>query len=123
MHTPVLLGQEDMRQTVAAAVGTCGTAANVQIHLMGNHRLACWIEVFSIFELRVQVKLVGRQRLVLDLSCRWRDGSYWIVTDRWQRFTEAGRIRASLPAPAVVTPQMHAPARLFAAECSQQCGT
>lgn len=31
---------------------------------------------------------VGRQRLVLDLSCRKRDNTYWVVTDRWQRFTE-----------------------------------
>lgn len=31
---------------------------------------------------------VGRQRLVLDLSCRWRDGAFWVVADRWQRFTE-----------------------------------
>ena len=30
---------------------------------------------------------VGRERLVLDLSCRKRDGRYWVVTDRWQRFT------------------------------------
>lgn len=33
-------------------------------------------------------RLVGRERLVLDLSCRRRDGRYWVVTDRWQRFTE-----------------------------------
>lgn len=32
---------------------------------------------------------VGRERLVLDLSCRKKDGQYYIVTDRWQRFTEA----------------------------------
>lgn len=31
---------------------------------------------------------VGRKRLVLDLSCRKRDGAYWIVTDRWQTFTD-----------------------------------
>jgi phosphoribosylformimino-5-aminoimidazole carboxamide ribotide isomerase len=31
---------------------------------------------------------VGPQRLVLDLSCRVRDGRYWVVTDRWQNFTE-----------------------------------
>lgn len=31
---------------------------------------------------------IGRERLVLDLSCRKRDGFYYIVTDRWQRFTE-----------------------------------
>ena len=32
-------------------------------------------------------RIAGRDRLVLDLSCRRRDGRYWIVTDRWQRFT------------------------------------
>jgi phosphoribosylformimino-5-aminoimidazole carboxamide ribotide isomerase len=31
---------------------------------------------------------VGADRVVLDLSCRRREGSYYIVTDRWQRFTE-----------------------------------
>lgn len=31
---------------------------------------------------------VGRDRLVLDLSCRKRDGAYHIVTDRWQKFTD-----------------------------------
>ena len=31
---------------------------------------------------------VGREHMVLDLSCRKRDGEYFIVTDRWQRFTE-----------------------------------
>ncbi len=30
---------------------------------------------------------VGKDRLVLDLSCRKRDGRFWIVTDRWQNFT------------------------------------
>ncbi len=34
------------------------------------------------------VKEVGRERLVLDLSCRKRDGAYWVVTDRWTRFTD-----------------------------------
>lgn len=31
---------------------------------------------------------VGREHLVLDLSCRFRDGAYYIVTDRWQKFTD-----------------------------------
>jgi phosphoribosylformimino-5-aminoimidazole carboxamide ribotide isomerase len=31
---------------------------------------------------------VGRDRLVLDLSCRKRGDDYFIVTDRWQRFTD-----------------------------------
>jgi phosphoribosylformimino-5-aminoimidazole carboxamide ribotide isomerase len=30
---------------------------------------------------------VGREHIVLDLSCRKRDGQYYIVTDRWQKFT------------------------------------
>ena len=35
------------------------------------------------------VKEVGKKHLVLDLSCRKReDGAYYIVTDRWQKFTE-----------------------------------
>jgi phosphoribosylformimino-5-aminoimidazole carboxamide ribotide isomerase len=29
----------------------------------------------------------GRERLVLDLSCRRQGSEYFIVTDRWQRFT------------------------------------
>lgn len=31
---------------------------------------------------------VGKERLVLDLSCRKKDGQYYIVTDRWQKFTD-----------------------------------
>ncbi len=31
---------------------------------------------------------VGCKRVVLDLSCRKRDDSYYIVTDRWQKFTD-----------------------------------
>ena len=38
--------------------------------------------------LRRLVGAVGRDRLVLDLSCRRRDGKYYIVTDRWQKFTD-----------------------------------
>jgi phosphoribosylformimino-5-aminoimidazole carboxamide ribotide isomerase len=34
------------------------------------------------------VTAIGRQRLVLDLSCRVRDGRYLVVTDRWQKFTD-----------------------------------
>jgi phosphoribosylformimino-5-aminoimidazole carboxamide ribotide isomerase len=34
------------------------------------------------------VKAIGKERLVLDLSCRRRNGDYYVVTDRWQKFTE-----------------------------------
>ena len=31
---------------------------------------------------------VGKEHLVLDLSCRKKDGDYYVVTDRWQKFTD-----------------------------------
>ncbi len=34
------------------------------------------------------VKAVGPERLVLDLSCRERNGTYFVVTNRWQKFTD-----------------------------------
>ncbi|MDQ2998738.1 MAG: phosphoribosylformimino-5-aminoimidazole carboxamide ribotide isomerase [Chloroflexota bacterium] len=49
------------------------------------------------------IDAVGRERLVLDLSCRLRnpdekkgDDTYWVVTDRWQRFSETPITRATL---------------------------
>jgi phosphoribosylformimino-5-aminoimidazole carboxamide ribotide isomerase len=38
--------------------------------------------------LRAMVAAVGREHLVLDLSCRHRGERYYVVTDRWQNFTE-----------------------------------
>jgi phosphoribosylformimino-5-aminoimidazole carboxamide ribotide isomerase len=34
------------------------------------------------------VKIIGKEKLVLDLSCRQRGEDYFVVTDRWQKFTE-----------------------------------
>ena len=31
---------------------------------------------------------VGKEHVVLDLSCRKKDGDYYVVTDRWQKFTD-----------------------------------
>lgn len=31
---------------------------------------------------------VGREHVVIDLSCRKKDGEYYIVTNRWQTFTQ-----------------------------------
>ena len=42
----------------------------------------------SYENLEKMVNAVGRERLVLDLSCRKKDGKYYIVTDRWQKFTD-----------------------------------
>ena len=38
--------------------------------------------------LRDLVAGVGPNRLVLDLSCRKRGSDYFVVTDRWQKFTD-----------------------------------
>lgn len=37
--------------------------------------------------LRKLIEVVGKEHLVLDLSCRKRNGKYYIVTDRWQKYT------------------------------------
>lgn len=42
----------------------------------------------NIENLKLLVKAVGKEKVVLDLSCRKRDGNYYIVTDRWQKFTD-----------------------------------
>ncbi len=42
----------------------------------------------DLARLRQLVSETGKERLVLDLSCRQRDENYYIVTDRWQKFTE-----------------------------------
>lgn len=39
-------------------------------------------------KLKKLVQQVGRERLVLDLSARSREGHYYIVTDRWQKYTQ-----------------------------------
>ena len=33
-------------------------------------------------------RTVGKEHLVLDLSCRMKNGRYYIVTDRWQKFRD-----------------------------------
>lgn len=39
-------------------------------------------------KLKKLVAAVGKEHLVLDLSCRKKDGCYYIVTNRWQTFTK-----------------------------------
>uniref|UniRef100_A0A6V7Q984 1-(5-phosphoribosyl)-5-[(5-phosphoribosylamino)methylideneamino] imidazole-4-carboxamide isomerase HISN3, chloroplastic n=1 Tax=Ananas comosus var. bracteatus TaxID=296719 RepID=A0A6V7Q984_ANACO len=40
----------------------------------------------NLERLKHLVGIIGKQRLVLDLSCRKKNGKYAIVTDRWQKF-------------------------------------
>ena len=44
--------------------------------------------VFCRENMEKLVSEVGKEHIVLDLSCRKREGAYHIVTDRWQKFTE-----------------------------------
>jgi phosphoribosylformimino-5-aminoimidazole carboxamide ribotide isomerase len=43
-------------------------------------------------------RAIGRENLVLDLSCRKRNGAYVVVTDRWQKFTNLLISRENLEA-------------------------
>lgn len=46
--------------------------------------------------LRELAVAVGKDRLVIDLSCRKKGERYYVVTDRWQKFTEVAVDAASL---------------------------
>ncbi len=44
----------------------------------------------QVYEDRLKrlVELIGAERLVIDLSCRKKNNKYYVVTDRWQKFTD-----------------------------------
>ena len=42
---------------------------------------------FLLDNLKGLKQLVGKEHIVIDLSCRKKDGEYYIVTNRWQKFT------------------------------------
>lgn len=42
------------------------------------------------------VGIIGKERLVLDLSCRRRGVDYFVVADRWQKFTDVALNRENL---------------------------
>jgi phosphoribosylformimino-5-aminoimidazole carboxamide ribotide isomerase len=46
--------------------------------------------------LKQLVQRIGKDRLVLDLSCRKREGKYYVVTDRWQKFTNMALTRETM---------------------------
>lgn len=46
--------------------------------------------------LRELCSAVGKERVVLDVSCRKKGEDYYIVTDRWQKFTEVRLTRRVL---------------------------
>jgi phosphoribosylformimino-5-aminoimidazole carboxamide ribotide isomerase len=52
--------------------------------------------VVAYHNLKSLVKAIGKERLVLDLSCRAKEGNYYVVTDRWQKFTDVEINEANL---------------------------
>ncbi len=75
-------------------IGGGVTAANAERMLdMGATHVIVTSYVFSdgrinYDNLKSLVYMAGKEHLVLDLSCRKKDSSYCIVTDRWQKFTD-----------------------------------
>ncbi|MBE5922643.1 MAG: phosphoribosylformimino-5-aminoimidazole carboxamide ribotide isomerase [Lachnospiraceae bacterium] len=94
--------EEDKKQAALALAAFPGglqigggmTAENAQEFLaMGASHVIVTSYVFKdgkihYDRLEKMVAAVGRECLVLDLSCRKKDGAYYIVTDRWQKFTD-----------------------------------
>ena len=50
----------------------------------------------SYANLKKLVKAVGKEKIVLDLSCKLSYGKYYIVTDRWQKLTDVELCEATL---------------------------
>lgn len=50
----------------------------------------------SYANLKKLEKAVGKEKIVLDLSCKLSDGKYYIVTDRWQKLTDVELCEATL---------------------------
>lgn len=70
------------------------TAENADIYLnAGASHVIVTSYVFRDGQIRWEnlmalKKAVGKERIVIDLSCRKQDDGYYIVTNRWQTFTE-----------------------------------
>ncbi|MFO1500969.1 MAG: phosphoribosylformimino-5-aminoimidazole carboxamide ribotide isomerase [Verrucomicrobiota bacterium] len=98
----IMLGpgnEEAARSALAAYPGGLQVGGGIQAHNASGYLdagashviVTSWVfreGALDLERLRALVKLVGKERLVLDLSCRLRRGEYYVVTDRWQKFTE-----------------------------------
>ena len=88
----------------ALQIGGGITAENAREYLeAGAGRVIVTSYVFSggVFQkenLERLVHTVGREKLVLDLSCRKKEDGYYVVTDRWQKFTKVKVTPAALDA-------------------------
>ncbi len=70
------------------------TAENAKTYLdMGASHIIVTSYVFKDGKINYQnldklVNAIGRDKIVLDLSCKENNGEYYIVTDRWQKWTD-----------------------------------
>ncbi len=94
--------EEDVRQAELALqafpkglqIGGGITAQNAKSFLeKGATHVIVTSYVFQNGEIQMErlhklEEMVGKEHLVLDLSCRKKEGKYYIVTDRWQKFTK-----------------------------------
>ncbi|MBO5072693.1 MAG: phosphoribosylformimino-5-aminoimidazole carboxamide ribotide isomerase [Eubacterium sp.] len=77
----------------ALQIGGGVTAENAASFLdMGASHVIVTSYVFSGGEIRYDrmeklLSEIGKEHLVLDLSCRKKDDRYFVVTDRWQKYT------------------------------------
>lgn len=75
-------------------VGGGITAANAKSFIMeGASHVIVTSYVFKDGNINFEnldklVEVVGKEHIVLDLSCKKKGDKYYIVTDRWQKFTE-----------------------------------
>ncbi len=44
--------------------------------------------MINMDNLRLLNNKIGKEHIVLDLSCKKRDGKYYVATDRWQKLTD-----------------------------------
>lgn len=78
----------------ALQIGGGVTAENAASFLdMGASHVIVTSYVFDDGEIRYDrleklISEVGKEHLVLDLSCRKREEDYYVVTDRWQKYTK-----------------------------------
>ncbi len=94
--------EEDVRQACLALsaypgglqIGGGMTAENAAFFLeQGASHIIVTSYVFKDGKINYEnlekiVAVTGKEHLVLDLSCRKKGEDYYIVTDRWQKFTE-----------------------------------
>ncbi|CAH9097952.1 unnamed protein product [Cuscuta europaea] len=100
----IMLGADPLSQS-AAIEAICAYPGGLQVGGgIDSNNAASYIEVGAshvivtsyVFKngkmdtdrLKKLSQVVGKQRLVLDLSCRKKEGKYVIVTDRWQKFSD-----------------------------------